>query len=49
MARSIWNSQWVLIIPGAGLYYDAAEGVKRFTDTVSDIKLNFKTYSHNGQ
>jgi hypothetical protein len=49
MARSIWNSQWVLIIPGSGLYYDPAEGVKRFTETVSDIKLNFKTYSHNGQ
>ena len=49
MARSVWNSQWVLIIPGNGLYYDAAEGVKRFTETVSDIKLNFKTYSHNGQ
>ncbi len=49
MARSIWNSQWVLIIPGGGLYYDAAEGVKRFTENVSDIKLNFKTYSHNGQ
>lgn len=49
MARSIWNSEWVLIIPGAGLYYDATEGVKRFTETVSDITLNFKTYSHNGQ
>jgi hypothetical protein len=49
MARSIWNSQWVLIIPGAGLYYDATEGIKRFTDNVSDIQLNFKTYSHNGQ
>ena len=34
---------------GAGLYYDGAEGVKRFSETVSDITLNFKTYSHNGQ
>lgn len=49
MARSVWNSQWLLIIPGAGLYYDSTEGVKRFTENVSDIMLNFKTYSHNGQ
>jgi hypothetical protein len=49
MARSVWNSQWLLIIPGAGLYYDSTEGVKRFTEGVSDIMLNFKTYSHNGQ
>lgn len=49
MARSVWNSQWLLIIPGAGLYYDSTEGLKRFTESVSDIMLNFKTYSHNGQ
>ena len=49
MARSVWNSQWLLIIPGAGLYYDSTEGLKRFTEKVSDLMLNFKTYSHNGQ
>jgi leucyl aminopeptidase (aminopeptidase T) len=49
IARSIWNSEWLLIIPGAGLYGDATTGLERFADHVSDIKLNFKTYSHNGQ
>ena len=49
IARSIWNSEWLLIIPGAGLYADPKEGLKRFAEQVSDIKLNFKTYSHNGQ
>ncbi len=47
--RSIWNSEWLLIIPGAGLFADPEMGLTKFTEHVSDIKLNFKTYSHNGQ
>lgn len=49
IARSIWNSDWMLVIPGAGLHADAAHGVTQFAEDVSDIKLTFKTYSHNGQ
>ena len=49
IARSIWNSEWVLVIPGAGLYGDASVGLTKFCESVSDIQLTFKTYSHNGQ
>jgi len=49
IGRSIWNSEWLLIIPGAGLNDDAGSALQHLTDTVSDIKLTFKTYSHNGQ
>jgi hypothetical protein len=47
--RSIWNSKWLLIIPGAHLSADADDGLQRLTEKVTDIKLTFKTYSHNGQ
>jgi len=46
--RSIWNSQWVLIIPGATLNADPEVGLDRFVDQVSDIKLIFDTYGQSG-
>ncbi len=49
IGRSIWNSEWLLIIPGTGLHADPNFGLKEFAENVSDLKLYFKTYSHNGQ
>ena len=49
IGRSVWNSEWLLIIPGAGLHADPTTGLSLLTDTISDIKLNFMTYSHQGQ
>lgn len=49
ISRSVWNSQWMLIIPGAGLDADPEAGLKKLTDNISDIKLYFLTYSHSGQ
>ncbi len=49
ISRSVWNSQWLLIIPGAGLDADPEAGLKKLTDNISDIKLYFLTYSHQGQ
>ena len=49
IGRSVWNSEWMLIIPGANLHADPKTGVERFADNISDIKLHFKTYSHQGQ
>ena len=49
IGRSVWNSEWLLIIPGAGLHADPNLGLQRLIDTVSDIKLHFTTYSHQGQ
>jgi probable HAF family extracellular repeat protein len=48
IGRSVWNSQWVLIIPGSYLLGDPQEGVKRLIQSVSDIKLYFQTYSISG-
>jgi hypothetical protein len=49
VGRSIWNTQWMLIIPGIHLLgYDPEEGTTRFINSVEDIKLIFKTYSHSG-
>lgn len=49
IGRSVWNSEWMLVIPGAGLHVDPLTGLTKLADTVSDIKLHFKTYSHQGQ
>lgn len=46
--RSVWNTQWVLIIPGASLNADSDEGLNRFMEQVSDIKLVFETYGISG-
>ncbi|MFN0067898.1 MAG: LamG-like jellyroll fold domain-containing protein [Limisphaerales bacterium] len=48
VGRSVWNTQWVLIIPGAYLLGDPDEGLERLINSVSDIKLYFQTYSTSG-
>lgn len=47
-ARSIWNTEWLLIIPGSSLLSDPALGVSRFMDSVQDITLTFQTYGNSG-
>ena len=49
IGRSVWNSDWMLVIPGAGLHADPLTGVTQLSDAIEDIKLYFKTYSHSGQ
>ncbi len=49
ISRSVWNSEWLLIIPGAGLHVDPDTGLKQLAETISDIKLHFQTYSNQGQ
>ena len=48
VGRSVWNSQWKLVIPGYTLLNDANDGLDRFIRTVTDIQLNFTTYSYSG-
>ena len=48
IGRSVWNTEWLLIIPGRMLNADPAVGLQRFVDQVSDVKLVFQTYSHSG-
>ena len=46
--RSVWNTRWLLILPGATLNVDKNAGLKRFVDTVTDIKLYLESYSNQG-
>jgi hypothetical protein len=48
IGRSVWNSQWKLVIPGRELLANPQEGLDRFRQTVKDIKLHFVTYSYSG-
>jgi len=57
IGRSVWNTQWMLIIPASTLSSDREEGLERFINGrlvngtrdgngVSDIKLFFETYAY---
>jgi hypothetical protein len=48
VGRSVWNTGWTLIIPGRTLNADPDEGLDRFIEQVSDIKLVFLTYGFSG-
>ena len=48
VGRSVWNTEWVLIIPGGTLLNDANAGLDTFINIVSDIKIYFQTYSYSG-
>jgi hypothetical protein len=48
IGRSVWNSQWKLVIPGKTLLSDPNEGLARLIATLTDIKLHFVTYSYSG-
>jgi len=48
VGRSVWNTRWLLIIPGRTLKADADEGLQNFIDNVSDIKLYFQTFGYSG-
>jgi hypothetical protein len=48
IGRSVWNSQWKIVIPGRTLFADPNEGIERFLRTVRDVRLHFVTYSYSG-
>ncbi len=48
VGRSVWNTEWLLIIPGLTFNSDADEGLNRFINQVRDIRLIFQTYGHPG-
>jgi hypothetical protein len=59
VGRSVWNTDWMLIIPGRTLLNDPDEGLQRFIygglagdqrdgNSVKDIKISFQTYSISG-
>jgi hypothetical protein len=48
IGRSVWNTQWLLVIPGASLLNDPEAGIQAFLKTVDDIQLNISTYGYSG-
>lgn len=48
VSRSVWNSQWKIVIPAYTLLNDEQGGLDRFIRSVTDIKLFFRTYSTSG-
>lgn len=48
IGRSVWNTQWLLIIPGRALNADGNVGLDRLIDQISDIRLSFQTYGYSG-
>ncbi len=47
--RSVWNSHWMLVIPGANLGVNPSASLQKLADNITDIKLYFLTSSHQGQ
>jgi hypothetical protein len=48
IGRSVWNTDWMLIIPGGTFLFDPDEGLDTFISSVSDIKIFFQTYAYSG-
>ncbi len=48
IGRSVWNTEWMLVIPGGTLVNDPNAGLDAFIESVSDIKLFFQTYAYSG-
>lgn len=51
--RSVWNTKWLLIVPGSTLSADGNAGLRKLiggeeTPGIRDIRLIFKTYSASG-
>jgi subtilisin-like proprotein convertase family protein/threonine dehydrogenase-like Zn-dependent dehydrogenase len=48
IGRSVWNTEWLLVIPASALLADPQIGLDRFIEDVTDIYINFDTYSYAG-
>ena len=48
IGRSVWNSEWKIVIPGNTLLNDPAKGAQIFLSTVKDIRLHLESYSYSG-
>lgn len=48
IGRSVWNTQWKILIPAYSLLSDEQKGLNRFVASVKDIKLFLRTYSNSG-
>jgi len=48
IGRSVWNTEWMIIIPGGTFLADPNQGLEDFINSNTDIKVLFQTYSYTG-
>ena len=48
VGRSVWNTRWLLIIPGGAVLANPEQGIDQFVRSVSDIRLLIMTYAYAG-
>jgi len=48
ISRSVWNTRWMLIIPGATFAADPQAGLDAFLEGIEDIELSLYVYSYSG-
>jgi hypothetical protein len=48
IGRSVWNTEWLLVIPGSTMLADPQVGIERFIEDVTDIYIYFQTYAYAG-
>ncbi len=48
IGRSVWNTDWWIIIPAGSLHADNETARERFIERITDIKLYLETYSFSG-
>jgi hypothetical protein len=48
IGRSVWNTEWLLVIPGTSLLAEPALGIERFIQDVDDIHLFLQSYAYAG-
>ncbi len=48
IGRSVWNTEWLLIIPGGTLLFNPNQGLDTFINSVGDVRIFFQSYSYSG-
>ncbi|MES2707022.1 MAG: hypothetical protein V4726_10520 [Verrucomicrobiota bacterium] len=48
IGRSVWNSQWKIVIPAVNLLADEQTALNNFAASVKDIQLFLRSYSNSG-
>ena len=48
IGRSVWNTDWMLLIPGGTFLADPNAGLTNFVNSVTDIKVSLQSYSYSG-
>ena len=48
IGRSVWNTEWMLVIPGGTLLNDSNAGLDLLIDSITDIRFSFQTYAYSG-